>query len=96
MTRFNSAMIDRAVTLVLLGLVVVSALAVVTNIDDRRQVFAARQAQLVASDKADGHWRQLLLEQAAQSTQVEVDKVAHHRLKMRQPAPDAIILVRGQ
>jgi cell division protein FtsL len=96
MARLSSSVIERTVTLVLLGLVVVSALAVVTNIDDRRQVFAARQAQLVASDKADGHWRQLLLEQAAQSTQVEVDKVAHHRLKMRQPAPGSIILVSGQ
>jgi len=80
-------------TLVLFGLVVLSALAVVANIDARRQVFAAMQAQRLGHDKADSHWRQLLLEQAAQSAQVTVDSVAHKRLKMGLPERSSTIVV---
>lgn len=96
MSPLNPASIDRAIALMLLGLVVMSAIAVVTNIDARRQVFAAMQSQLVDSDKAGAHWRQLLLEQAALSTQVEVDKVAHQRLKMSQPVRSSTILVHSR
>lgn len=84
---------DLASTLLLFALVVASALAIVSNIDDRRQVFAAMQSQGDSRDRIDTHWRQLLLEQAARSAQVEVDSVAHQRLGMDRPQSNSTVLV---
>ena len=89
----NSSMSERGSTLLLFGLVVISALAVVTNIDTRRQLFSAMQIQRQGLDQTNSHWRQLLLEQAAQSAQVEVDNIAHQRLQMVFPDHHSTIVV---
>ena len=84
---------DLISTLLLFALVVASALAVVSNIDARRQVFAAMQSQRDGRDQIDTRWRRLLLEQAARSAQVEVDSVAHERLHMGRPESNSTVLV---
>ena len=80
-------------TLVLGGLVVSSALAVVTNIDARRELFGSMQSQRKDRDQADAQWRKLLLEQAALSSQVSIDRVARNRLKMKLPEADSTVVV---
>jgi cell division protein FtsL len=77
----------------LFALVVFSALAVVTNIDTRRQLFAAMQVQRAGHDQVAAHWRQLLLEQAALSAEVAVESIAQKRLKMKLPGPELTIVV---
>jgi len=90
MNAFTMTLVSTAV---LFGLVVVSALSVVSNIDDRRQLFSAIQVHGHNRAQADSNWRQLLLEQAAQSSQVMVDSVAHERLQMGLPERNSTIVV---
>ncbi|MBL4621643.1 MAG: cell division protein FtsL [Immundisolibacteraceae bacterium] len=80
-------------TLMLGGLVMGSALAVVTNIDSRRELFGKMQTQREGRDLVDAQWRKLLLERAALSSQVSVDRVALQRLKMKLPEPDSTVTV---
>ena len=89
----NPQMMQRLLTLMLGGLVVSSALTVVTNIDARRELFGNIQSQRQGRDLADAEWRKLLLEQAALSSQVNVDGVARKRLKMKLPEPGSTVMV---
>ncbi|MEL0082061.1 MAG: cell division protein FtsL [Gammaproteobacteria bacterium] len=85
--------VELIATLILFLLVVASALAIVGNMDNRRQLFTSMQMQRQDQDRIDSQWRQLMLEQAALSAQVEVDSVAGDRLKMALPDRQSTILV---
>lgn len=85
--------VELIATLILFLLVVASALAIVGNMDGRRQLFTSMQMQRQDQDRIDSQWRQLMLEQAALSAQVEVDSVAGDRLKMALPDRQSTILV---
>ena len=80
-------------TVMLGGLVVGSALAVVTNIDSRRELFGKMQTQREGRDQIDAQWRKLLLERAALSSQVNVEGVARQRLKMKLPESNSTVTV---
>ncbi|MBV1960737.1 MAG: cell division protein FtsL [Immundisolibacteraceae bacterium] len=80
-------------TVMLGGLVVGSALAVVTNIDSRREFFGKMQTQRMGRDQVDAQWRKLLLERAVLSSQVTVEGVALQRLKMKLPEPGSTVTV---
>jgi len=90
-------MSPRLVSITLVGAlfaaVVFSALAVVANIDTRRQLFTQMQVQREGHDQVAAHWRQLLLEQAALSAQVAVESLAQKRLHMKLPGPELTIVV---
>ena len=89
----NSRALQLILTLMLGGLVVSSALAVVTNIDSRRELFGKMQIQREGRDRVDDQWRKLLLEQAALSAQVSVDRTARQRLGMKLPESKSTVTV---
>lgn len=80
-------------TLALLGLMLVSAIAVVYVSHLNRHAFSQYQAALQERDRLDIEWGQLLLEQSAQAQHARVEQLARQRLAMKAPNANEIVLV---
>ncbi|MEZ5524620.1 MAG: cell division protein FtsL [Pseudomonadales bacterium] len=77
----------------LLGLMLLSALAVIYVSHLNRHAFSEYQAALDERDRLDIEWGQLLLEQSALAQHARVEQIARERLAMKAPAASEIILV---
>ncbi|MEH6358219.1 MAG: cell division protein FtsL [Pseudomonadales bacterium] len=80
-------------TLALLGLMLVSAVAVIYVTHLNRHSFSQYQAALQLRDQLDIEWGQLLLEQSAQASHSRVEQLARKRLAMKAPEASQIVLV---
>jgi cell division protein FtsL len=77
----------------LVGLVLASALGVVTARHEARQEFIIHQAALQERDALNLEWTQLQLEQATWATQARIEGAARDRLGMIRPGADRIVYV---
>jgi len=79
--------------LILLALVVLSALGVVYNKHQGRNLFVELQALREACDSMDVEWGQLQLEQSTLTTQGQVERAARERLGMVYLTTDKTVIV---
>lgn len=79
---------------VLIGLVVVSALAVVYAKHQSRKLFMELQTLQKSRDDMAIEWGQLQLEQSTLVTHGRIENTAHTKLGMMLPPPDAMIIVK--
>lgn len=77
----------------LMGLLVVSAFAVVYLKDLNRRVFIEYQDMLRANQQAQIEWGKLLLEQSTWAAQANVQQIASERLQMFTPNARNIVLI---
>lgn len=80
-------------TVALICLMLVSALAVIYVSHLNRLAFSQYQVALKERDQLDIEWGQLLLEQSALAQHARVERIARERLAMKPPAASEIILV---
>ncbi|MBY5269057.1 cell division protein FtsL [Spiribacter salinus] len=81
------------VVLVLAGLVVASAIAVVETKHQSRSLFVKLEALRSERDELNTDWSRLRLEQGALATHSRVERIARDDLSLRVPDPgDATVL----
>jgi cell division protein FtsL len=80
--------------LVLTGLVLVSAFAVIDAKHESRKRFAQLQALEKERDKMDVEWGQLQLEQSTWATHSRVEQIARKQLQMVIPDTKSIVIVK--
>ena len=79
---------------VLTGLVLASALAVITSAHLTRVQYARLQQLESEKDKLQTEWGQLLLEESTWSAPSRIERLASERLDMRVPELDEIRVIR--
>ncbi len=79
---------------VLIGLVVVSALAVIYSKHQSRKLFMELQTLQKSRDDMAIEWGQLQLEQSTLVTHGRIENTAYTKLGMMLPPPDAMIIVK--
>jgi cell division protein FtsL len=72
--------------LILLGVLILCALALVTSQHRARKLYVELQQALELEKKYDMEWNQLQLEQGAWSIHARIEKIAAQNLRMRTPA----------
>ncbi|HET9122944.1 MAG TPA: cell division protein FtsL [Acidiferrobacteraceae bacterium] len=77
----------------LLGAIVLSALAVITVRSDDRILFQHWAAAETSSQRLDVEWGKLLLEQGTFAAHARIGKIARSDLSMVMPASGQIVLV---
>ena len=80
--------------LILTGLVLVSAFAVIDAKHESRKRFAQLQALEKERDKMDVEWGQLQLEQSTWATHSRVEQIARKQLQMVIPDTKSIVIVK--
>lgn len=75
-------------------LVFMSALGVVYNKHQSRQLFTKLQSLQQEVDSLQVEWSQLLLEQGTWAADARVERVAHERLEMVLPQPHEVMVIR--
>ncbi len=83
-----------AAVLLLGGLCVVSALAVVHTTHASRKLFVEILSLQQVQDRLDVEWGQLLLEQSTWATHGRLEHIASSRLGMHLPPADSIVILR--
>ncbi len=83
-----------ALTLVLVALLIVSALAVVFSSHFTRQQFITLSRLEDKRDMLDREWSQLLLEESVWGARDRVEKIAKLKLGMKMPSPQEIRVIR--
>ena len=79
--------------LVLLGILIACALAVVTSQHQARKLYVELQKEQEAAKQIEVEWGQLQLEQSTWATHARVEKLAVHSLGMRLPPVSRIQVV---
>ncbi|MGD8640440.1 MAG: cell division protein FtsL [Gammaproteobacteria bacterium] len=74
-------------------LVLISGLQVVNAIHLNRQAFVQMQELKKQQDKMETEWGQLQLEQATWAAHGRVEKIANHKLGMRLPPMDSVLII---
>ncbi len=88
---------SRKVMLVLLTLaVLISAIAVVHSKYRSRLLFRELKKLDAEIDEVDIEWEQLLLEQGAWRTPMQIEASARKQLNMRMPRADEIVIIKEQ
>lgn len=82
------------ITLLLLGLVLVSGSALVYSEHQSRQLFIQLQTLQAHRDELNIDWEMLQLEESTLNTALMVDQAAHDRLHMLLPDPAGVVYVR--
>ena len=77
------------------GVLLVSAVAMVWARHDARQRFQQLQALERERDELNIEWRQLRLELGALATHSRVERLARDQLAMREPAPEDMMTLRS-
>lgn len=80
----------------LVAAVMVTAVTVVYARHLNRTLFAELQRHQEQRDNMNIRWGQLQLEQGTWATHIRIERAARERLRMVQPAPSDVIVVRGQ
>jgi cell division protein FtsL len=80
--------------LILTGLVLISAFAVIDAKHESRKRFAQLQALEKERDKMDVEWGQLQLEQSTWATHSRVEQIARKQLQMVIPDTKSIVIVK--
>ncbi len=83
-------------TKVLIGLLIVSAFALVYLKDLNRRLFIQYQTMAHTNQQAQIEWGKLLLEESTWTAQASVQQIASNRLKMVIPTGKDIILLRNE
>jgi cell division protein FtsL len=78
-----------------LGLVIVSALAVVTLRHQNRSSFTQLRALQTERDELNNEWGRLLLEQGAWSEHRRIESLARGQLGMALPESSQVVVVAG-
>lgn len=78
-------MINR-LNLVLLGLLIVCALALVTSQHRARKLYVELQQEYELEKRYELEWNQLQLEQGAWAIHARIEQIATQRLRMRAPS----------
>ena len=77
----------------ILGAIILSALALITVRSDDRQLFQRWAALEAQGQRLDVEWGKLLLEQGAFAAHARIGKIARADLSMTMPASSQIVLV---
>ncbi len=97
MTKIKPQQKARFVSLlgvVLISLMVfMSAIAVVYNKHQSRQLFTKLQTLQQEVEALQVEWGQLLLEQGTWSSDARVERIARERLQMALPEPNAVVVI---
>lgn len=80
---------------VLLGVLVASALALVSSQHRARKLFTELEKEQEIAKQIDVEWGQLQLEQSTWAMHSRVEKIASGILQMRSPPPERLRLVPG-
>lgn len=80
---------------VLLGAIVLSALALITVRNDERLLFQQWATLQATAQEHDVEWSKLLLEQGAFAAHARIGKIARQNLAMGMPNSKQIVLVYG-
>ena len=81
------------VNLVLLGVLIACALALVTSQHHARKLFTELETEQELAKQIDVEWGQLQLEQSTWAMHARIEKIAARTLQMRIPPPDRVRLV---
>ena len=81
------------VNLVLLGVLIACALAVVTAQHQARKLYVELQKEQELAQQLDVEWGQLQLEQSTWAMHARIEKIAARELGMRVPAPSRTQIV---
>ena len=79
--------------LVLLGILVVSALLVVTSQHKARKLFVELQKEQELARQIEVEWGQLQLEQSTWAMHARIEKIATGQLKMHVPPPSRLQVI---
>lgn len=85
---------NRLLTLILGGLIFVSAIAVVYSKHASRKLFVESQRLSDERDALNVVWGQLQLEQSTWATDGRIERIARNRLGMRIPSPGEVVIVK--
>lgn len=80
-------------SLCLILLVFISAVAIVLTRHQSRKLFVQLQALEKQRDAMDEEWGQLQLEQATWGTHVRIEELARRKLGMTAPPAEAVIVI---
>lgn len=80
---------------VLWGLLLASAIAVISTKHEARSLFIELQGLHAERDRLDTEWGQLKLEQSAFAVHGRVEQAARSELDMVIPRPDEVLLVKA-
>jgi cell division protein FtsL len=83
------------INLILLGVLIACALALVTSQHRARKLFTELEAEQEIAKQLDVEWGQLQLEQSTWAMHSRVEKIASGTLRMRVPEPARVRLVPG-
>jgi len=99
-TNFNLLLLMLAdlgrnlVPLILFGLVVATALAVIMSAHQNRQLSIQYESSIQEKDALDVEWRHLIIEQSALTEHNRIEQLVKQQLDMRRPNRDDEVLVR--
>jgi len=83
------------INLVLLGVLVACALALVTSQHNARRLFTELDKEQELAKQIDVEWGQLQLEQSTWAMHARIEKIAAQTLHMRVPPPERVRLIAG-
>jgi cell division protein FtsL len=81
------------VNLVLLGVLIACALALVSSQHNARRLFTELEKEQESAKQIDVEWGQLQLEQSTWAMHARIEKIAAQTLRMRIPPPERVRLV---
>jgi cell division protein FtsL len=81
------------INLVLLGVLVACALALVTSQHNARRLFSELDKEQELAKQIDVEWGQLQLEQSTWAMHARIEKIAAQTLHMRVPPPERVRLI---
>ena len=82
-----------AFLLVWLG-ILFSALGIVQAKHESRKYFMELQTLDATADELDMEWDRLLIEESTWSNHSQIEQTARHRLQMKLPSPDEVMVIR--
>jgi cell division protein FtsL len=81
------------VNLVLLGVLIACALALVSSQHSARRLFTELEKEQELAKQMDVEWGQLQLEQSTWAMHARIERIAARALQMRVPPPERVRLV---
>jgi cell division protein FtsL len=81
------------VPLLLLIIIFISAMGVVFSTHQTRQIISQKELALRESERLDGEWRNLLLEETALAEHSRVQTMAENDLEMKRPDSDKEVVI---
>jgi len=82
-------------SMIFAGLLMLSAISLVTARFQSRQLFVAAERESAKAHELDIDWRRLQLERAEQMRNARVDEIARGELKMVPASPDRTLYIKG-